>query len=160
MQGVWNISGLELRGKYRNTRRCPAHCHLVHNISHMDWFRIEPGLSWWAHDHWLRLSLSQLPPSTINISHNQHAASDKRESSAIQLNSVTWDSEMTKKKRKIFSDITLHYVTFDKCVITFERHLQYESKCIKIPRTETETDQTVSCVHFPLLNSSQFICSA
>ena len=38
-----------------------------------------------------------------------------------QLNSITRHREMTTTKRRIFSDITLHYVTFDKYEITFER---------------------------------------
>ena len=157
---MWNISGLELTGKYRNTRRNPAHCHLVHYIFHMDWFRIEAEHSWWDPDHWLRLSLFQLPHSALKISQDQHAASDRRESSTVQLNSITWHSELTTTKRSIFSDITLLYVTFDKFKITLERNWPYESKCTELPRTKTETGQTASCVHLPTINSSQSLCLA
>jgi hypothetical protein len=104
---VWNISGLELTRKYRNTQRNPAHCHLVHCIFRKDWFRIEPEHSGWDPDHWLRLSLFQLSQSALKISHDQLAASDRRENSTIQLNSITWHSEITTTKRSIFSDITL-----------------------------------------------------
>jgi predicted aspartyl protease len=42
------------------------------------------------------------------------------ESITDQLNPFTRRREMTTTKGKIFSDITLQYVTFDKFEITFE----------------------------------------